>query len=865
MHLAGVTLVGRRPAARLEPPARPATHPLALPPIRSTLDAPMDATLARIAPIAPQERPAEPVSPTSQKSPKARGQHQQGGGTTFLTGVEFEEEARADAEDYIAAQISIINGVSEPVDPAIRALVRRLERLCVRYSVPRMLVDRKLLQTLTTLPSVPQLHLLDSVLNHGEVQRYMKLPGFKFRGANRKLLAAAYIQASWRMVVGKRRFKQTVARQSAAARVQVAIRALLLTRGLRARLRALREERRKIFRSLQYEFGTEWRSTRRRVEVHIASLGVKLSRRLGKGGWDPQFARLFRAAEQNVEVVFVCPDAPHPDILDYFFSICKARNLSDAKIVTVVPEIGVLCPQISLTAALLCSPRALTRIQKLIQYRNAVLVPAIPHAAEVDLSAFLGIPILGADPRTYASLAAKSALPGITRLAKVATPHTEIDISRMEFFQRFAEVVTSTMGKKWAVKIDDELGGHGSMLVDLTEYWRYVVTVDVYGLEQLLEHVVSRCRPQSPEKYPTVRAFLDELTKSGCVIQQVPENAVSYPSAHILIEPDGHVEVVSTSEAIRAPQTHFLTAAHLYPHSVGGHAVVEAGLRVGKALAMKGVLGFATVDCVVFPSPDYDANAAATAARELGGGEGTEVTVLGAAAPQDSRMFTTESPEPGVEGAVAAVDPAFLLGGDRSLQAQLSLAQPEAGQRRNPDDLMVDPEPPSQALEHLVQVVDVDLRWTEASVGGAMVAFVAECDASAGQLVTRAHREPRHAVLAPVTVPRLRNTTYATLFSAAKQHGVSFDLLRNLGTLFADADVHLGNVAPATVATTRAAAVHGALQTLGVLERSGRRPETGPHVPEPEFAGVLVAAANSALRALQRKLDRPRNIMRSSE
>merc|ERR1719359_2545875 len=92
------------------------------------------------------------------------------------------------------------------------------------------------------------------------------------------------------------------------------------------------------------------------------------------------------------------------------------------------------------------------------------------------------------------------------------------------------------------------------MLVDLTEYWRYVVTVDVYGLEQLLEHVVSRCRPQSPEKYPTVRAFLDELTKSGCVIQQVPENAVSYPSAHILIEPDGHVEVVSTSEAIRAPQ-----------------------------------------------------------------------------------------------------------------------------------------------------------------------------------------------------------------------------------------------------------------------------------------------------------------------
>merc|ERR1719456_1985112 len=119
-----------------------------------------------------------------------------------------------------------------------------------------------------------------------------------------------------------------------------------------------------------------------------------------------------------------------------------------------------------------------------------------------------------------------------------------------------------------------------------------------------------------------------------------------------------------------------------------------------------------------------------------------------------------------------------------------------------------------------------------------MIGFIADCDSSGGQLLTRTRQEPRHVVLAPVTVPRLRNTTYAMLFAAAKQHGISFDLLQNLGTLFADADVHVGHVSPATVATTRAAAVHLA---LGVLERSGRRPEVGPHVAEPEFAGVLVA------------------------
>jgi len=481
-----------------------------------------------------------------------------------------------------------------------------------------------------------------------------------------------------------------------------------------------------------------------------------------------------------------------------------------------------------------------------------VLVPAVPGSAEVDLSAILGIPIFGPDPRNYASLASKSALPGLARLARVSCPHTELDIGPDEFYARFAETVKRTGAKKWVLKIDDEMQGRGSVLVDLTDYWRHIVQVDTVGCAEIMEYVLRGVKPAAVETYPTFRHFLDEFRRVGGVLQQVPEGIVGSPSVHVLIEPDGHVEVLGTTEAMRAPLAHFTAAAHMSPHSSGGHAVVAAGLRVGRALAMKGVFGFATVDLVVYASPDYDARNRVAASRDLG----TEPTILMADAPEESRMFTAgATPEP--EASLAAP----VMGGNTALQTQLGLVLDPLAPTAAPEDFMVDPDPPSRALRHLAAVVDVDLRATDAAVAVQMLQFVADCESTPrGELVYRPTQEPRFMLLAPVVAPRLRNTSCSALFANAKQKGVSFDLLSFLGALFVELDLHAGRVTLGCVASTQPAAVHAALHALETVDRGGRKPEVGPHVPPPAH-GAHIAAAIAALRVVQRRLDKQRAIL----
>lgn len=844
-------------AARLEqPPLRDPREKrqLALPPIpaaerpRST-PTPTGITMSRtLLSSAPEPRRPETGSRSSSPAP-ARDD-----GGTFLTAVD-DVGADVGPEDYRAAHLEILHGsVHATVEAELKTMVKRLERLCQKFNVPRMRIDLVHIRDCLKLPTVPVLVLLDCVLNHSEVLRYMKLPGFKFRGGNRRNEAAKYISASWRMVSRRREFKRLKKLNKSALLLQVYVRMTLLRNGLRRIVIEKHKERRKTFRTLQYELGADWKATRRRVEVHVASLGVKVSRRGVHGGWDPQTARVFRAAEENVDVVFVCPEALHSDVQEYIFSIFKARGvrIPEGRVTTVTPEVCKVCPQINLSAALLCSTRALRRVQRLVQHRNAVLVPAIPASAEVDLAATLGIPMLGPDPRTYAALGSKTALPGIARLARVAYPHTEVDIAPGEFYKRFATAVQTTRAQKWVLKIDDELGARGSLLVDLHDYWRHIMAVDHEGCAELLEYLMQRLKPNAPEKYPTSRAFLEEFRRVGGVIQQVPEEIVGCPSVHVLIEPDGHVEVLSTSEVQRAPLATFASNAHMSPHSAGGHAVVAAGLRVGRALAMKGVLGFATVDLVVHKSPDYDPRVAASGSKDLG----AEPEILVADAPEDSRMFTTRSPEP--EPSRGA-----LMGGDAALQTQLGLARLDplaAGSTATKEDLMVEPDAPAQALPHLASVVDIDLRLTDTAASLGMLQFVADCECRDGALASRRDGEPRFMVLAPVVAPRLHNASYSALFGHAKQHGVSFDLLSYLGTLFVEMDLHEGHVTVGCVATTLPHVVHAALHALATLEKAGRKPEVGPFAPPPVH-GSYIAAAIAALRVVQRRVDKTRAIL----
>lgn len=198
------------------------------------------------------------------------------------------------------------------------------------------------------------------------------------------------------------------------------------------------------------------------------------------------------------------------------------------------------------------------------------------------------------------------------------------------------------------------------------------------------------------------------------------------------------------------------------------------------------------------------------------------------------------------------------MGGDVALQAQLGLVlDPLAPPSAVPEDLMVEPDPPARALEHLAAVVDVDLRLTDAAVALQMLCFVADCRCQDGALLSNRSGEPRFMLLAPVLAPRLRSTSLSALFAHAKQHGVSFDLISYLGTLFVELDMFAGHVSLGTVASTQPAVVNAAMHALATVEKGGKKVDTGPYA-QPALLGPHIAAAIAALRIVQRRLDKQR-------
>merc|ERR1712050_453607 len=139
-----------------------------------------------------------------------------------------------------------------------------------------------------------------------------------------------------------------------------------------------------------------------------------------------------------------------------------------------------------------------------------------------------------------------------------------------------------------------------------------------------------------------------EVSRVGAVIQAVPDGILAQTSVHLQIDPDGVANVLGSSEAVMCQP--FVRAASWFPHTRGNWEVLqEVGLRMGRVLAAKGLVGFASVDVVFFENPKFDA------ARHAKPGSTGTPEVIGSDTPVDPRhlMFSglrSPSPSIGEEG-----------------------------------------------------------------------------------------------------------------------------------------------------------------------------------------------------------------------
>jgi len=599
-----------------------------------------------------------------------------------------------------------------------------------------------------------------------------------------------------------------------------------------------------------------------------------------------------------------------------------------------------------LTQALLCSPRALRRLRKLVGGRTALVVPDVVSHAELKLCAMLNLPLLGAGPRNLALLGSKSNAKRLVTLAELPAGPWAVDIfDEDEFYTSLADlVVRHPEVRHWVFKIDDERSSRGHAYVDLAQL-RSVAELlrsaqanaanaaraaaaaagsdsaanmaqgaepsysasDVEQVQQALRrHLPRKVVICNRRAYPDFGVWMGEASRVGMVIQAVPEGLLSQTSVHIQIDPDGSTCILGTSEAVCSQP--FIRAASWYPHTRGSwEALRETGMRMGRVLAGKGLVGFASIDVVFFENPEFDAARYADADREPTPaviGSDTPVDPgqlmfdgLRSPSPQMSEMMPDEEGDPLLRPQSEAT---ISLPESRQADYELAIRLKDSSAReaRDPVSLMLGNRMYASPLSRWAcWVVDVDAFLTDEAVALFPLQFVAQArfDQATGDLrltpeAQAAQNESSGAAPAAAGAaadedadlrarrwalvshtahtPGMEKMSYQSLFQAAKMRGVSFDLFNNVGCVFAFLDVFNSLFSLLSIErTAEACAKRLASAIAAVTEGLGPKGQAGAHsrMSAPRDAplpvsmegdaqdGLTVSDVQIALRSLLRQ------------
>jgi len=199
----------------------------------------------------------------------------------------------------------------------------------------------------------------------------------------------------------------------------------------------------------------------------------------------------------------------------------------------------------------------------------------------------LGIPLNGADP-SMARLGTKSGSRRVFEEAGVDHPlgvedvHSEADV--MTALQELRRIRPGL--RRAVLKLDDSFSGEGNAI------FRYPADDSLDSLRQALTQL------QFSVPSETVDSYLAKLEPMGGVVEEFLEGREhTSPSVQLRIDPRGQVTVNSTHEQILGGPTGHVYRGCTFP-ARGDYRtrLHEAGLRVGRVLAEKGVVSRFSMD-----------------------------------------------------------------------------------------------------------------------------------------------------------------------------------------------------------------------------------------------------------------------------
>lgn len=502
---------------------------------------------------------------------------------------------------------------------AIQTVITMLEELLAAYGVPLAYIDGKKLAQLATvdlgLPTKDE--LLSCIANRAEVEPLMLSQIQQFhQGTSGHNAAATRIQSIVRMWLQRRAYNHLRAATRAAMLIQRQWNVHKAHMKTRKTINVVREGLTFRWRETMDQFIRDWPRIRqsRRLIIHIPSLSYPAFQCKTIPFFNcMQAAQLMRLADlrdPNVEVVLLSPFKIEDEALQYYMNTLKMAGARDpeSRVMILVPEHAKRLPSnLSLTKLILLSSKVMKVLGSLVRGKTAYIVPGVVSNEELVLAAKLNLALLSAEPKVAQVLGSKSGSKSVFESAEVVTPvgayHVKDTRDMYMILARFIAEYRDV--GKWLVKIDCEAGSRGHAVFDVAKLKSAIDDGDANPqivaervLQELKERAGKLVKILNTVAHPDWAEFSKTFDSFGGCIEAVPSFVVASPTANLLVEPDGTVNLLSVVEQVFSPALCVLGCS--FPQTTTPHqAIRDAALSIGAAAFRKKIMGHISVDFVV--------------------------------------------------------------------------------------------------------------------------------------------------------------------------------------------------------------------------------------------------------------------------
>jgi hypothetical protein len=443
-----------------------------------------------------------------------------------------------------------------------------------------------------------------------------------------RLLAALKIQSTWRMFVQRRLYLLYRFRHQKAVLIQRVWRRFRTVLATRASIASKWADKLARWRAMQATWKSNWTAfqSKHRVHVHVCShsgeayqraatfnLSVRQNAQLG--------ARLCDARDPLVDVLYVSPFALSRDVESYYLRLLEVGGVTGgvhSRVKVLVPENASRFPEhLSLAKQALYSPKLLRKIREHVRGRPAVLVPGDIGPEDLQLAVELGLPLLGAEPDAIALFGSKSGSKRVFAAAEVAVAPGAHDIyDEQDLLAYLSRLIVEHLSvQRWVLKIDNETGGRGVAMLDTRDFkivaslraeklqhanrWVQVPEVLANAQERVLvalkKGLARKIVLATPALYEGTWAhYAASFYRVGGVIEASPPLVIGSPSVNMLIEPDGHVRVLSSHDQVF--QSPCVFGGANFPSSAPAELIHPPAISIARQCYREGVIGHVGVD-----------------------------------------------------------------------------------------------------------------------------------------------------------------------------------------------------------------------------------------------------------------------------